>query len=77
MDTQKMCPLCGGNFEPGKTTFTVDYQKGVLVVRNVPALVCDQCGEAWILDEWAEKLEAVLQEAKSGQRQFEVVDLAA
>ena len=32
----------------GKTTFTVDLGFGVVVVRDVPATVCSQCGADWI-----------------------------
>ena len=40
-----------------RSSFTVDLGFGVVVVRNVPALVCDQCGADWIADETAERLE--------------------
>jgi len=39
------CPLCGGKKKLGTTTFTADLGFGVVVVRNVPATVCSQCGE--------------------------------
>jgi YgiT-type zinc finger domain-containing protein len=58
------CPLCGGIKTEGKTTFTVDLKFGVVVVREVPALVCDQCGEAWIEDGVAEKLEQMVEDAR-------------
>lgn len=38
------CPLCGGTKAPGATTFTADFEFGVVVVRRVPALVCSLCG---------------------------------
>jgi len=66
------CPLCGGEKEPGTTTFTVDLSFGVLVVRDVPALVCSQCGEAWIEDEVAAKLEALVADARRRQSVVEV-----
>ena len=77
MSKKDRCPLCAGHLATGTTTFTVDYGKGVVVVRHVPALVCGQCGEAWIEDEQSKKLETIVQEAKLHSRQFEVVDLAA
>jgi len=39
------CPLCGGDKKQGQATYTVDLGFGVVVVRNVPAKVCSQCGE--------------------------------
>jgi len=49
------CGVCGGSRVTGTTTFTVDYKTGVVVARNVPALVCTQCGEESIADEVAAK----------------------
>ncbi|WP_340103296.1 type II toxin-antitoxin system MqsA family antitoxin [Rhodohalobacter sp. 8-1] len=37
-------PSCGGRTEKGETTFTVDFGSGVVVIRNVPATICSQCG---------------------------------
>ena len=59
------CPLCGGDKQPGSTTFTADLRFGVVVVRQVPALVCGQCGEAWIEDPVARRLEERVSEARA------------
>lgn len=66
------CPLCGGEKETGTTTFTVDLKSGVVVVRDVPALVCSRCGEAWIADPVAEKLESLVADARRRQAVVEV-----
>lgn len=59
----------------GTTTFTVDLGFGVVVVRNVPALVCDQCGTGRIADEIAdeiaERLEMTVNDARKRHRQVE------
>ncbi len=77
MEIKNRCPLCGGSSGEGTTTFTVDYGAGLLVVRDVSAIVCSQCGEAWIDDTVAARLEEIVQEAKTGQKQFEVVSMVA
>ena len=71
------CAVCGGSVEKGKTTFTVDYVEGVVVVRNVPALVCRQCGMEWIDDKHAEKIEKIVNEAKTKHSEVEVMSLPA
>ncbi len=71
------CPLCSGKFVEGTTSFTVDYQKGLIVVRNVPALICDQCGEGWLKDEISERLEHLVRAAQERSFQLEVIDMAA
>jgi len=74
MNRKERCPMCGGEKAEGLTTFTVDYSQGILVVRNVPALLCSQCGEEWLNDNTAEKLEHFVKEAKATKKQIEVMD---
>jgi len=42
------CAVCGGTQQP--TTITHHARRGgtIYVFENVPAYVCDQCGEVWI-----------------------------
>lgn len=69
------CPICAGKVEPGTTTFAVDLKSGLIVVRNVPALVCTQCGEEWIEDSTAIELEQITERAKAQNSQLEVVSM--
>jgi YgiT-type zinc finger domain-containing protein len=68
----RRCPLCGGEKQPGTTTCAVDLKFGVVVVREVPAFVCTQCGDAWIGDPVAAKLENIVAEARRRQTLVEV-----
>lgn len=70
------CPLCGGNKTSGETTFTADLGSGVVVVRRVKATICSQCGEDWIDDATARRLEKVVNEARSRHREVEVTAFA-
>ncbi len=72
MFKKNICPLCGGGKKSGKTIFTVNLGEGVLVVRDVPALVCGQCGEDWIDDKVASRLEKLVDEARNKHLQVEV-----
>lgn len=68
------CPLCrGGVKRPDVTTYTVELGYGVVVIRNVPALVCDQCGSDWIEDDVAEKLETIV---NSARKKHPIVEVA-
>lgn len=66
------CPLCGGEKHPGTTTFAVDLKFGVVVVREVPAFVCVKCGDAWIEDAVAAKLESIVEDARRKHAVVEV-----
>lgn len=66
------CPLCGGEKELGTTTFAADVKSCVVVVRDVPAMVCSQCGDAWIVDDVAARLEEIVNDARSKNALVEV-----
>lgn len=59
------CPTCGtGALRPGATTFAADVDGTLVVVRDVPASVCDVCGEAYIDDGVSVKLETSINDAR-------------
>jgi YgiT-type zinc finger domain-containing protein len=43
------CVVCRhGETRPGHTTVTLERGGGALVIRKVPAEVCENCGEAYV-----------------------------
>lgn len=42
------CDLCGGELRSGKTILEIWRGGELIVIRDVPADVCRQCGEAYI-----------------------------
>gem|GEM_PF-319666 len=66
------CPLCGGDKIKGKTIFSVDLGFGVVLVRDVPATICSQCGADWLSDDVAAQLEEMVQDARLRHLQVEV-----
>ena len=75
-ESPNRCPLCGGSKKAGRTTFTVDLGFGVVVVREVPASVCSQCGADWINDSIALKLEEIVNDARQKHHIVEVTTLS-
>ena len=40
------CPICGSGLKEGKTTLTFQMEGNkIIVVKDVPALICEECGE--------------------------------
>jgi YgiT-type zinc finger domain-containing protein len=74
-NTNETCPICGGKKTKGKTTFSADLGSGVVVVREVDATVCSQCGEEWIDDATARQLEQIVNDARARRLQVEVAAL--
>lgn len=51
------CVICKhGETEPGTTTITLERDSLTLVVKSVPAQVCDNCGEAYVDEATTRKL---------------------
>ena len=63
------CPLCGGEKIESTTSFTADFVQGVVIVRDVPALDCNQCGEEWISSDVSAKLEEIVSVAKKQKQE--------
>ncbi len=72
MSSKDTCPLCGGTKKSGTTTFTVDGKETLVVIRNVPAIICSLCGNEWLSDEVAANVENIVDEAKNKKHLFEV-----
>ena len=52
--------MCKGNIASTKHTFIQEFDNCIIIIKNVPALVCSQCGEVYYSDEISEKLEEIL-----------------
>ena len=72
-ETPERCPLCGGRTGQAQTVFAVELGFGVVVVRHVPARVCQTCGESWIEDETTAKLERMIENARRDHSEVEVL----
>jgi YgiT-type zinc finger domain-containing protein len=57
-----------------KTTFTVDYNGCIIVVKNVPCLECPVCGETIFTDEVSSRLEKLVESAKKIMQEVSVID---
>jgi YgiT-type zinc finger domain-containing protein len=53
--------MCKGSVADGFSTFTADMDGCIVVIKNVPSSVCEQCGEASYSDATARRLEQIVQ----------------
>ena len=67
------CPLCGGEFIDELVIFTADLKPGILVIKDVPARVCSQCGYESIPYDTAVKIEDIAQVSKGKNIEVEVM----
>ena len=62
-----LCQFCKGEMKEGKTEFMARVQDQVIVITDVPAWVCERCGEAWFSLETSEKIDKVMKEVHAGK----------
>jgi len=65
------CVICKtGDTHPGKTTITLQRGRTVVVIRDVPAEICEDCGEYYLDDATTHRVYADAEQ--SFQRHVEV-----
>ena len=70
-----MCMYCKGRgTHDSFTTHVVNYNNNIIVIKNVPCIECDQCGEKFFSDEVAEQLERIVNDAKKLMQEIAVID---
>ncbi len=64
------CYFCGGRLTSGRTILPFVVDTRVVIIKEVPAEICAQCGEVVLLSDVAENVDRLLKQVrKSG---FEV-----
>jgi YgiT-type zinc finger domain-containing protein len=72
------CVICKhGETRPGRTTVTLERGGATLVVKGVPAQVCDSCGEAYVDENTTSQLVGIAEEALRAGVQVDVREFAA
>ena len=66
-----ICVICkNGETEPGTTTSTLERNGLVLLIRDIPAKVCNNCGESYIDSQTFERVHNMSPE--NGERDYDV-----
>ena len=72
------CLICKtGVTQPGMTTVTLERDTTVIVIKDVPAQVCDNCGEYYLSEEVSSRIYALAEEAIKRKVEVEVLHYAA
>lgn len=70
----KHCFMCKSDLEEKLTTYMVDLENSIIIVKNVPSWVCKQCGETSYSDEVAQELEKIVKSMKNSFTEIAVVN---
>ena len=72
------CVICKhGETQPGRTTVTFERGGATLVIKGVPAQICDNCGEAYVDEGTTSQLLEIADEAVRAGVQVDVREFAA
>ncbi len=56
------CTFCKGKPDKGTTEFLARAGGEVVVIKDVPAYVCEQCGEAYYTPDISRKIDGVMRD---------------
>lgn len=65
------CDLCGGRVIEMKTSYIVFYEGHWLIVEDVPARVCQQCGEKLLDPDIVESLQHTIWSKRKPDKKIE------
>lgn len=72
------CGLCrNGSLVEGTTTVTLERQGALVVIRDVPALVCDSCDDYFLSEATTREVLAAAREAAARGAEVEIIRYAA
>ena len=69
-----MCFFCKGDLKQSNTIYTVSINDCIIIIKNVPCMECQQCGEKYFDDDVMIKLENIIERVKNVVSEVTVVD---
>ncbi|MEX2238470.1 MAG: type II toxin-antitoxin system MqsA family antitoxin [Dehalococcoidia bacterium] len=78
MDTTMNCSICRtGKTKPGKATVTLERGATTVVIKGVPAEICDNCDEYYLSEKVARDVYARTDAAARNAVEVEILRYAA
>jgi YgiT-type zinc finger domain-containing protein len=72
------CVLCKqGQTKPGEITVTLQRGDTTSIIKNVPAEVCENCGEYYLSEDATERVLSMAEEAAGKGAEVEIIRYAA
>jgi len=61
------CSFCKGKLIEGKTEFVAKVGEEILVIKNVSAYICNECGEAYYSPKESEKMDILMKKFQKSE----------
>jgi len=62
-----ICALCGGKLKEGKTEFIFRVKDEIVVIKNVPALICERCEESYVTPDVSKRIDEIMESYHEGK----------
>ena len=70
------CVICkNGTTKKGKVTVTLERKKCIIAIKEVPAEVCNNCGEYYLSSEMTKKVLEKAEKAYQNGAEFEMINM--
>lgn len=70
------CFLCKGSVSEAMTTYMVDLDGHIIIIKNVPSLVCTQCGETTYTTEVVRQIKGIVNRLRGEATELSIVNYA-
>ena len=67
------CILCKGNMTQGTTSDFTDLGTCMVIIKNVPCLICEQCGEKAFTGATVKQIERIVGTVKDSLTEIAIV----
>ena len=68
------CFVCKGELQEKKVNYFVDLDNTIIIIKEVPAKVCSQCGEKYFEDEISKNIEKIVEQLKEISTEITIVN---
>lgn len=67
------CFMCKGDLEDKKSTFMIDLNNCIIIIKDVPSQVCSQCGEVSYSNQVSHQLQKIVNSMRKTITEIAVV----
>ena len=68
------CFKCKGTMISKNTNYILDLDGSIIIIKNVPSLVCDQCGEVFYENDVMKRIEKIVGLFKNALTEIAIVN---
>lgn len=68
------CTFCKGTLKDGFSTFSIDLDTCIVIIRHVPSRICTQCGEAYYTNDVMKQLYRIAESVRNSMTEIAVVN---